>query len=649
MKLLTLDFETAYGKHPETGENITLSKMTVEQYVRHPLFTIHGVGMKWGMERAFYIKGNARSTLCAIDWNDVALLCHNTMFDAFILHECFDIHPKLLLDTMSMAKALYPHESSSLAYLVEKLEIGQKGRELITVKDKWELTPREADTIAGYCALNRDSDVNLTYRLWNELKDDFPASELQAIDMTLKMFTNPQLVLCKDTLTQHLEDILFQKQERLAMVDEDLKSLRSNNKFAAILREHGVDPPMKISLTTGKPTYAFAKTDEGMQALLDHENEYVATLASVRLGVKSSIEETRTQMFLGIADRGVLPAAINIYGARNTLRYSGGDKQNLQNLPRGGELRKAIMAPPGYTLVVCDLSAIEARVLAWIACQESILEVFRRGEDVYCAFASEVFGYPVEKSNYFERFLGKVCILGLGYGMGWVKFAGFLASGPLGHDPILFDDEYLNMLGIPGIPQSDFFRKMAEDSTLKVTGVDRLVHCAVARHLVNTYRSKNTDITQYWEVADRLLQFMVERDTVRVGPIMAKGDRLYLPNGLSLHYRNIRIEKDKETGKSSYVYDGYRQKTYIYGAKLVENIVQALSRIIITQQMLDVQAAGIPVKLTVHDELVGLVPEDKGEEAYRTVEDIMCTSKDWYSTLPLDAEGAVNVRYGLAK
>lgn len=386
MNILTLDFETAYGKHP-SGVNYSLRSMTTERYIRHELFKIHGVGVKLNRGETEYVykPRDVGECLYSYDWSDTALLCHNTMFDGAILGWHFDIHPALLLDTLSMGRALFPHEKHSLEYLLERLGLPPKGKELALFSGKWDLNDEEQAVMGRYCM----NDVDRTLDLLDVMKVDFPIEELKLIDITLRMFTNPQLELDKNVLTKHLAEVRQKRADLMDKVSHGVTSIRSNQQFAELLKAHGVEPPMKISKTTEKETYAFAKTDEGMQALLDHPKEEVRTLAEVRLGVKSSIEETRTEMFLGIAERGPLPIALNYCGAKNTTRWSGGDKQNLQNLPRGGALRHSIVAPEGYQLGVADLSAIEARMLAWLAGETELLDVFRSGECVYCSFASD--------------------------------------------------------------------------------------------------------------------------------------------------------------------------------------------------------------------------------------------------------------------
>jgi len=665
MILVTLDFETAYGKHPETGENITLSKMTTEEYVRHKHFKIHGVGVKWEDRPPVYWYGDLiYDSLPQLPWHEIALLGQNTLFDGFILHEHFGIHPAMYLDTKSMTRLLFPQERASLKYIAQRLKIGEKGDELVNTMHKWELTDEEQRALGGYCATNQDSDCNLTYRAFQIMKKYVPVEELKLIDLTIRMYCDPVLELDKGVLEDHLYDVTNNKEQLLASVGQDIKALRSNPQFADLLRAHGVEPPTKISKTTGKETYAFAKTDEGMTALLDHPKPEVQALAMARMGVKSSIEESRTQRFLGIAERGPLPVALQIYGAANTLRWSALEKQNLQNLPRGGELRRSICAPPGYRLVVADLEQIEARVLAWIAGQDDLLEDFAAGKDVYCGMATRVFQRDITKADKLERQLGKALVLGCGYGMGWLRFGGFLASGPLGADPILFDVPFSETLGVAlydhvlndsgrivATPKIDM--ELCAKTTTKLHGDDLLAHAVCSKFLIDMYRGLNKQIKAYWRTGEKILRAMHAGEKKEFGVLTTSQDRLHLPNGTALHYKNLRmIETDDEDGGTQWVYDGLkgrgRDTQYIYGAKLVENIVQALSRIILAYGMLEISKR-YRVVLTVHDEVVCVVREEQADAALVDCCQIMSVPLPWCKDLPLAASGDVAMNYAEAK
>ena len=356
------------------------------------------------------------------------------MFDGAILSWLYNIKPKFWFDTMLMTRPLVGQTvGGSLKNLATHYNIGVKGDEVFQTlgKRRATFTPQELDRFGNY-AIN---DVDLTYELFNKVKKDFPVTELMVIDQTIRMYTEPTVELDRFTLESHLDKVKTNKAQLLdtinsAGVDPDLlkRLLMSNDRFAKLLKAMGVEPPTKVSPTTGKQTWAFAKTDQGFLDLLEKGTPKVQALCHARLGIKSTIEETRTENLIGVSHRGKLPIMLNYYGA-HTGRFSGGDKLNLQNLPRNGAIRSALTAPVGHKLIACDSSQIEARVLAHLAGQDDLVEAFRQGRDVYSEFASDVYGRKITKEDKLERFVGKTCILGLGYGMGAEKFRNTLSLG----------------------------------------------------------------------------------------------------------------------------------------------------------------------------------------------------------------------------
>jgi DNA polymerase I-like protein with 3'-5' exonuclease and polymerase domains len=156
-----------------------------------------------------------------------------------------------------------------------------------------------------------------------------------------------------------------------------------------------LSPPTKISARTDKESFAFAKSDEAFKALQEHEDTRVQALVAARIGLKSTLEETRTERFIGIGIRGTMPVPIRYYAA-HTGRWGGSDKINLQNLPSRGPnakvLKSCICAPEGHTLIEADSAQIEARVLAWLAGQVDLIRAFEKGEDVYKKMAATIYG-----------------------------------------------------------------------------------------------------------------------------------------------------------------------------------------------------------------------------------------------------------------
>jgi len=427
MDILTVDFETYYDK------DYSLSKITTEEYVRDPRFQVIGVGVKVNAGTTEWFSGTHGRTkefLAQYNWANSAVLAHNMMFDGAILSWRFGIRPKVLFDTLCMARAIHGVEkSASLKTLAQNYGVGEKGNEVLDAKGKRrsDFSFEELSAYGQYCI----NDVDLTYEIFNiMLSRGFPKSELKLIDLTLRMFTEPTLGLDRERLEAHLAKTQLMKGDLLKSAGlEDKSDLMSNPKFATLLGNLGVPCPMKISPTTGKMTYALAKTDQGMKDLLDHYDPQVQTLAAARLGVKSTLEETRTQRFIDISGRGILPVPVRYYAA-HTGRWGGDDKINLQNLPSRGPnakaLKKCIVAPDGYSIVEADSAQIEARMLAWLAGQDDVVDIFAKNNaevaagvkkedmeyDPYKIMASRIYNKGVMDITAGERFVGKTTVLG---------------------------------------------------------------------------------------------------------------------------------------------------------------------------------------------------------------------------------------------
>lgn len=604
---LTIDFETYYTK------DFGLTKLTTEEYLRHDRFEVIGVAVKGNKEGvAAWCSGTkpkVQEFLDSFDWENSTAVAHNAMFDMAILNWHFNIRPKNIVDTLSMARALHTVEvGGSLAALAQYYGLGQKGHEVQDAIGKYRIdfTNEEMEAYGGYCI----NDVELTSQLFNIFRARLPLSELQLIDLTIRMFSEPVIKLDIEVLQEHLAGVVAAKEALLKKVSHKKEQLMSNEKFAKILLEYNILPPTKISLTTGKETYAFAKTDEGLKALQTHDNPDVQALVAARLGVKSTIEETRTKRFIGIASRGLLPIPLRYYAA-HTGRWGGDDKVNMQNLPRGSMLKKALRAPEGYKFIDCDLSQIEARILAWLAEQDDLVAAFASGDDVYAIMAATIYGKPEGEVTKEERFVGKQTILGAGYGMGPVKF--------------------LNQLKNFG------FESTQEEC-------DRII---------KVYRDTYSNIPALWRAAGKGLLSILNNQSTDLGRnklLKVDGDDgIKLPNGLYLRYPNLRFSIDAEGGFDELIYDTKRGKTLtptrIYGGKAVENICQALARIVIGDQLTRVSER-YKVVMTVHDAIGCIVPVEDAETGLAYVEECMKIQPDWAPGLPLDCEGGIGDSYG---
>ena len=603
MQLITLDFETYYDK------TYSLSKLTTEEYIRDSQFEAIGVAYKINEAPATWVSGgDIGGALTAIDWERSILVAHNAMFDAAILSWRFGIQPNMVMDTLSMSRAIDGvNAKHSLKAVAARLGVGAKGDEVIHALGKRlvDFSPEELARYAEYCK----NDAEITFKIFVEYAKNFSSQEMLVINNTIKMFSEPVLELDLSLLEGHLAAIQKHKADLISLAGADSETLQSNPKFAECLRGLGVEPPTKISPRTNKETYAFAKNDSGLTDLLEHENLAVQAVVAARLGVKSTIEETRTERLLSIGHRGVLPVPLRYYAA-HTGRWGGSDKVNLQNLPsrQGNVIKQAILAPKGYTLVESDSAQIEARVLAWLAGQTDLVEAFARGDDVYTMMACTIYNKEQEDINKDERFVGKSVVLGSGYGMGAEKFK------------------------------------------TQLLGFKYNIELPEAKRIIQTYRSRFPAIKQLWSDGQRCLEGMIrgEHNDFGVQPQAVRMSEtgkpaFLLPSGLLLSYPELYRDVEGEYSYLAKSNDGSRIK--IYGGKVVENVCQAVARCIISEQLVKISKK-YKVVLTVHDSILCVVKDEEAVEAKAYIETAMREPPVWAQELPLNCEAGVGKNYG---
>ena len=366
---------------------------------------------------------------------------------------------------------------------------------------------------------------------------------------------------------------------------------------------------MKISPTTGKETFALAKNDEEFKALAEHPDVRVQALVAARLGTKSTLEETRTERFIGISKRGLMPVPLKYYAA-HTGRWGGSDSVNLQNLPsRGdnaGKLKKAIKPPDGYVIIDADSSQIEARVLAWLSEQNDLVKAFKNGEDVYRIMASAIYNKKNNEITAEERFVGKTTILGAGYGMGAQKFKTQLKT---------------------------FGTEVNEDQ---------------ARHIIQTYRETYPNVVRLWREAQLALEALTKDSATSLGrdnvlTLVPEERSIRLPSGLLLRYDGLITVRDEKG--IQYQYKTRYGWNKIYGGKVIENVCQAIARCIIGEQMIRISKR-YSVVLTVHDAIACIAKEEEAEEAQAYVEECMRWTPAWAEGLPVNCESGFGKNYG---
>ena len=606
--MITLDFETYYSA------DFSLTKATTEEYVRSDLFQVIGVAVKVNDAPAEWFSGSHEETaewLAGFDWPNHFVLAHNAIFDAAILTWVFGHKPKAWLDTLSMARAtLGPSAKVGLGALVEEFGLGLKGLEVNDAKGKRleDFTQEELTAYGGYCV----NDVELTYKLFKELDATFPVKEKRLIDITIRMFSEPLLELDAGKLETHLAEVRARKDKLFVESGITKEVLNSSAKFANLLMQHKVLPPQKVSPTTGKMTYAFAKSDPEFTHLLDHPNPDVQAIVAARLGAKSTLEETRTERFIEIAKRGPICGAVRRlpiplkYYAAHTGRWGGSDKVNLQNLPsrgaEGGKLKRCIVAPRGHVIIDCDSSQIEARVLAWLSGEHVLLKLFKEGADVYRHMASYIYGKDSSKITDEERFIGKTTVLGAGYGMGSVKFQ------------------------------------------MQLANMGKHVDLDTCRYIIKMYRSGNPHISNWWNHLNAVLVALIANKEINIDALNLMATTPFtgisLPNGLYLNYPDL-----VRTSNGDFTYQTRTGRNKIYGGKVAENLCQAVARCIIGEQMINIEKR-YRVVLTVHDAIACVVPVDEADEARSYIEECMRTPPKWAVGLPLNCESGMAGNYG---
>lgn len=607
---LFLDFETFFDS--KAGYSVT--KMSLTEYVRNDQFKAHGFGYQWAHEgTTHWISGshNMWAWVQAQDWANIDVVSHNVKFDGAILSWRFGVKPHQWFDTVGLARATLGNHVSgySLRTVAEKLGLSPKGQ--MRTDGLRDLTSEQETELADYCK----NDVEICKGIYEKLIGEFPVSQLGAMDWTVRCFLEPKLVLSATTLAK---GVLNEKERREKVIAEsgvDRKVLTSNPQFAELLRRRGYVVPTKTSKTTGKETFAFAKTDEGLGALALIDPK----LYDARIAAKSNLLETRGASLLDVALTGTFPFDVGFSGAVQTHRDSGGSGAggNPQNFTRGSFLREAVCAPIGQALVVGDFAAIELRVLTFLSRDPKLVDSITNERDTYSEFASEFYRYQVHKDTHLiERQFGKACILGLGYGMGATKFM-VVANMTLKQAA-----EEAKKRGLTITTATEITRKQAYDT-------------------VNLYRATYSYVPRLWGFADHYLPLIAAgtANCLHFAPfIKVKKQALVLPSGLKLMYPNLR-----RNAEGDWEYDVYDTATKttphkLYGAKLIENICQALAGELLKEATQRAESDGLVCVGRVHDEIIALYSSEKVSEGVELLKKSMEVAPAWWPMIKLKSE-----------
>lgn len=650
MTILFLDAETHYS------DDYTLKKLTPPEYVLDPRFELIGCAAAVDNEPSHWVDGpDFAEYLSQFDPATTTTVTFNQLFDGCIFAWAYGFVPARMYCSMRMAAALRGHilPNVSLATVARVLGLGEKGNEIHNVKGmrRSEIMndPVLWHSFQGYA--NNDNELNR--KIFATLAPEFPHSERKIMDRVIRCAVEPRFLIDTKMLTEHLADLDTEKAENLIeagapttmtdphrdeKLEEFASTLRSNDKFTKVLQDRGVDIVLKPSNTDpDRMIPAFAKTDEFMSDLQENPDPVVQALAIARLGLRSTIEKSRGEKILAIASLpwacyrdgnprlysgGTMPIPLRYSGA-HTHRLSGEWKINMQNLPAGrgkrkSKLRKALIAPPGHKVLVADLAQIECRIAAWLCGEIDLIDQFATKKDPYSILAAKIFGYFVDKNvHLLERFIGKSGVLGLGFGCGADKFYNMVLRAARG-------------MGMDMGPLLAIWTP------------------ALAQKSVDTYREANKAIRSAWyrlgDILDTSWCGATGPQKWGPGGVVEIGHGyVLLPNGMKLVYD----VQPKGPDGHRYLYG---KKSYrMYGPKFLENIVQALARIVVMNASLRLWDRGYKFCLQAHDELAFIVTDADAENAKAIVLEEMRRRPSWAPDLPLDAEANYGDSYGDAK
>lgn len=654
MDLITLDAETYYD------QDYSLSKMTTEAYVRDPRFELILAAIKINDQPAFWLLPDRFQQFVdeEVDWENTTLLAHHAHFDGLILSHHYNWRPAFWLDTLSMARVVDgPKAPNALEHLCIRHGIGEKGQYVRAAKGK-HYADFSRDEFAQYGAY-ACNDAEKEYQLAQKFLPQIPEFMLRLQDLKLRMFTEPAFAGNVELLRTAVDSERARKAALLELLGVDKKVFTSKKKFAALLQQAGVDVPMKASPTHPETMIpAFAKTDPGMQELLEHDDELVRHLAETRLAMQSNIIETRAERFFGCATRGAMPVYLKPNGT-HTHRSSAGDSMNWQNMtsvnvlrPEMTVLKRAIQAPPYHKVVAADSSQIQARLTPWLFGQQDTVDAFAQGRDVYSEFAADIYRREIKRKERDEDFIpgqvGKISVLSFGFQKGWYNAALDFLKGHLGAPPIQFTVKDMETMGVDpdAFLNNPYKVKQVAEMVSRLDLTDRLIHCLVTEAIVKRWRKKQDQVVKGWDTMESVINAMAAGREMTFGPqgfLRTEKDAIVLPSGMRLKYKDIQ----RHEGGADY-WTG-RSREHVYGGSLTNNVIQGLEQEIIGGQMLEIAGLGYKVATEAYDSIVCVVLETRAGQCLADMMRVMKQAPAWAVGLPLASEGGIGQTYAECK
>ena len=616
-----IDYETYWDAE------CSLKKLPVSRYIRHPKFHVHGAAVCVdGGDPKWLDAKDVGPWLNGFDWDRTALLAHNAAFDGYVARHVHDVPPPALyVDTQALVKWANPGQSAALEQAAKRhlAHMPGKGGALANTKGlTWDEIKADLELYMELTAY-AVHDLRLACELHKLLWDRFPAEERTVSHHTVLGAVEPCLKLDRRAALAELTVADLDFEAVIAKSGLALPYLSSNQKFASYLAGRLGDRnavPRKPSPTDPERTIpALAKNDpQWLEFKAAHPE--LSDLCAARERAKSRIVETRCESLLAHARPGddAITVPLNYAGA-HTMRFSGAGGLNFQNLPgkRTGSMLRHAVKPlvKAHCIYRADFNAIEPRSLGWIAGERAILDVFERGGDPYCAFASQVFGFEVNKDDHpHERHLGKQGVLALGYGTGAKTLR---------------------------------YRLMQDDVHITLAEADRMVQ---------VYRGLYVAVMALWDACKGFMGIMASGrggDVLRPTHSRIQCDgpskRLRLPNGAGIEYPGLHVNRraTKHFKAGDHLFMRRGKLARIHGPRMVENIVQAFSRHVMVDALHRVMAEHerrLRVAMHSHDDLILVGRPDRG--VLESVTAIMEEPPSWAPGLPLKVEADIVGSYG---
>lgn len=586
------------------------------------------------------------------DLERCTVVAQNASFDLMVLALRYGVYPSNVIDLLGLSRAWNSRQHNDLKALCKQYGLPPKGEtmDFDGLSNRTRFTrskpgakrrkppvprPTMSSEQASSLAVYAENDVLREWELFTIMLPRLsnPKIELRLMQHTLELFTRPQLGVDQVKAAEIVGKMNAEVERTLALTGNTHEEISGDTSFDRLvnvaLEQAGDDCQKYYKFGKRGALLAIAKDDPERKLLEQHASERVRNLMAGRAAITSwptHVQRIERIIRMACACAGVLPVPLKYHGA-HTGRFSGGEKINLQNLgSRGHELVNAvreILVALGcdQRLVIVDLAAIEARVLAWIARQYDLVAKFANNEEIYCGFATKVLGWPVRKPKksggipaieakmkWARNAIGKIGILGCGYGMG--------------------QDRIHEM----GAGEFDL------ETALKIR---------------DTYRSEHPAIPQFWKDIEKAFLFTAKYRQPCELPLGLKffwseecDVTITLPNGRELHYPSVKIVQDKYGEKLETYNELQHASEHLWGGTLTENVVQAVARDVLVEAMLRLEDAGKHTVLHVHDELVILEHKDAADETLKLAITEMSKTPTWAPGLPLGAEGLVTKAYG---